>query len=140
MIVVVDLVLKYDEMFVENVYLIKHIFNNLLSEFSIFFQRIISFDAILKLAQSGDAPARKAIEKMCAALGRGLRMIASALAPNEIVVVGDITTVWYLVGPVVEAEMQRSPLGKVPHVRPAQDGGKARLRSAVALVMNDNLL
>jgi len=100
----------------------------------------ISFDAVLKLAQAGDAPARKAIEKMCAALGRGLRMIASALAPNEIVVVGDITTVWYLAGPVVEAEMRRNPLVKVPHVRPAHDGGTARLRSAVALVMNDNLL
>ena len=99
-----------------------------------------SFEAVLKLAQAGDTSARKAIEKMCAALGRGLRMIASALAPNEIVVVGDITTVWYLAGPVVEKEMRRSPLAKVPHVRPAHDGGKARLRSAVALVMNDNLL
>jgi predicted NBD/HSP70 family sugar kinase len=103
-------------------------------------KRPIPFDAVLKLAQAGDAQARKAIEKMCAALGRGLRMIASALAPSEIVVVGDITTVWYLAGPVVEAEMRRNPLSKVPHVRPAHDGGKARLRSAVALVMNDNLL
>src|SRR5271170_1581468 len=100
----------------------------------------ITFDNLLKLAQSGDASAKKALNKMCVALGRGIRMIASALAPNEIVVVGDITTVWYLVGPVVEAEMRRSPLVKVPHVRPAHDGGKARLRSAVALVMNDNLL
>ena len=49
---------------------------------------------------------------MCAALGRGLRMIASALAPNEIVVVGDITTVWYLVGPVVEAEMPAESAGQ----------------------------
>jgi predicted NBD/HSP70 family sugar kinase len=100
----------------------------------------IPFDAILKLAQSGDAPAKKALDKMCAALGRGMRMIASALAPNEIVVVGDITTVWYMVGPVVEAEMRRNPLVKAPRVRPAHDGGKARLRSAVALVMNDNRL
>ena len=100
----------------------------------------VPFDAVLKLAQGGDAQAKKAIEKMCAALGRGLRMIASAVAPNEIVVVGDITTVWYLAGPVVDAEMRRNPLVKIPHVRPAHDGGRARLRSAVALVMNDNLL
>ena len=39
-------------------------------------------------------------------------MIASALAPNEIVVVGDITTVWYLVGPVVEAEMRQKSAGQ----------------------------
>ena len=100
----------------------------------------ISFDAMLKLAQTGDEAARKAIDKMCVALGRGLHMIGSALAPSEIVVVGDITTVWYMVGPLVEAEMRRNPLVKAPRVRPAQDGGKARLRSAVALVMNDNLL
>jgi len=100
----------------------------------------LSFDAILKLAQSGDAAAKKAIDKMCVALGRGIRMIASALAPSEIVVVGDITTVWYMFGHVVEAEMRRNPLVRVPRLRPAHDGGKARLRSAVALVMNDNRL
>jgi predicted NBD/HSP70 family sugar kinase len=98
-----------------------------------------SFDAVLKLAQSGDAAAKKAIGKMCVALGSGLRMIASALAPNEIVVVGDITTVWYMFGHLVEAEMCRNPLVTAPRLRPAHDGGKARLRSAVALVMNDNL-
>ena len=31
----------------------------------------IPFDAVLKLAQAGDAAARKAIDKMCAALGQG---------------------------------------------------------------------
>jgi predicted NBD/HSP70 family sugar kinase len=100
----------------------------------------ISFDALLKLAQSGDEAAKKALEKMCVAIGRGLRMIASSLAPSEIVVVGDITTVWYMVGLIVEAEMRRNPLVKAPRVRPAHGGGQARLRSAVALVMNDNLL
>jgi predicted NBD/HSP70 family sugar kinase len=100
----------------------------------------LPFDAVLKLAQAGDTSARKALDKMCVALGRGIRMIASALAPSEIVVVGDITTVWYMFGHVVEAEMRRNPLVRVPRLRPAHDGGKARLRSAVALVMNDNLL
>jgi predicted NBD/HSP70 family sugar kinase len=98
------------------------------------------FEAVLRLAEAGDAAARRAVEKMCVALGRGLRMIASALAPHEIVVVGDITTVWSLAGPTIEAEMRRHPLAAMPHVRPAQAGGQARLRSAVALVMNDNFL
>ena len=77
---------------------------------------------------------------MCAALGRGMHMIASALAPSEIVVVGDITPLWHLVGPLIEAEMRRNPLVRVPRLRPAHEGNKARLRSAVALVMNENLL
>ena len=98
------------------------------------------FETLLKLAEAGDPAGKEAVDKMCAALGRGMHMIASALAPAEIVVVGDITPLWYLVGPLVEAEMRRNPLVRVPKLRPAQEGNKARLRSAIALVMNENLL
>jgi predicted NBD/HSP70 family sugar kinase len=97
-----------------------------------------SFEKLLKLAASGDAAACQAIDRMCAALGRGMHMIASALAPSEIVVVGDITTIWRLAGPRIEQEMRRIPMVRIPKLRPAQDGNKARLRSAVALVMHDN--
>jgi len=99
-----------------------------------------AFEALLKLAAAGDAAGKEAIDKMCTALGRGLHMIAKALAPAEIVVVGDITPLWYLVGPIVEAEMLRNPLVRTPRIRPAHEGNKARLRSAVALVMNETLL
>lgn len=67
-------------------------------------------------------------------------MIALALAPGEIVIVGDITTVWDWAGPVIEAEMRRSALVRVPSIRPANEGNKARLRSAVALVMSSKVL
>jgi len=98
------------------------------------------FDLLLKLAAAGNPMGRQAIDRMCVALGRGMHMIASALAPSEIVVVGDITNLWYLVGPQVEAELRRYPLARVPRIRPAHEGSKARLRSAVALVMNENSL
>jgi len=98
------------------------------------------FEELLRLVEDGDPAARQAIEKMCVALGRGMHMIASALAPSEIVVVGDITPLWYLAGPLVEAEMRRNPLVRVPRVRSAHEGNKARLRSAVALVMHENPL
>jgi predicted NBD/HSP70 family sugar kinase len=99
-----------------------------------------AFEDLLKLAVVGDPAGKKSIDMMCAALGRGLHMIATALAPTEIVIVGDITHVWQLVGPAIEAEMARNPLVKVPRIRPAHEGNKARLRSAVALVMHENLL
>jgi predicted NBD/HSP70 family sugar kinase len=99
-----------------------------------------AFENLLKLAAAGDPAGKESIDRMCIALGRGLHMIATALAPTEIVVVGDITPLWYLVGPLVEAEMLRKPLVKVPRIRPAHEGNKARLRSAVALVMHENLL
>jgi predicted NBD/HSP70 family sugar kinase len=99
-----------------------------------------AFEVLLKLAAAEDPMARQAIDRMCVALGRGMHMIASALAPSEIVVVGDMTNLWYLIGPQVEAEMRRNPLARVPRLRPAHEGSKARLRSAVALVMNENSL
>jgi predicted NBD/HSP70 family sugar kinase len=98
------------------------------------------FDELLRLAESRDREAREAIETMCKALGRGMHMIASALAPSEIVVVGDITTAWSFAGPIIETEMRRNRLVRVPELRPARGGNQARLRSAVALVMNENLL
>jgi len=100
----------------------------------------VSFAALVKMAQSHDVHAIKALEKMSSFLGRGLRMVANALAPSEIVVVGDITAAWYLFGPIVEAELKQNALSKAPRLRPAFEGNTARLRSAVALVMNGSLV
>lgn len=96
-----------------------------------------SFAALVKMAQADDANAIKALEKMSSFLGRGLRMIASALAPSEIIIVGDITAAWHMFGPKVEAEFKRNSLSKAPKLRPSFEGNTARLRSAVALVMNE---
>ncbi|HXC96009.1 MAG TPA: ROK family transcriptional regulator [Edaphobacter sp.] len=99
-----------------------------------------NFAALVKMAQADDAHAIKALQKMSAYLGRGLRMIASALAPSEIVIVGDITTAWYMFGPIIEAELRQNALSKEPRLRPSFEGNTARLRSAVALVMNGSLV
>jgi predicted NBD/HSP70 family sugar kinase len=99
-----------------------------------------SFAALLKMAQADDPCGIKALEKMALALGRGLRMIASALAPSEIVIVGDITSVWHRFGPLVEAELKRNALSGAPKLRPSFEGNAARLRSAVALVMNGSMV
>lgn len=98
-----------------------------------------SFEGLLELAETGDASANRALEKMAVHLGRGMRMIAAALAPGEIVVVGEITTAWDRLGPIVEAELRRDSQAVLPKLRPAYDGKTARLRSAVALVFNDGL-
>lgn len=96
-----------------------------------------SFDALLKMAQGGNKKAIHALEKMAVQLGRGIRMIASALAPNEIVVVGDITAGWHTFGPMVDSELRKRSLPKSPILRPTYDGNAARLRSAVALVLSE---
>lgn len=99
-----------------------------------------NFAALVKMAQADDQNAIKALEKMSQYLGRGLRMIASALAPNEIVVVGDITSAWHMFGPKIEAELKHNAISKPPRLRPSFEGNTARLRSAVALVMNEGLV
>lgn len=99
-----------------------------------------TFDALVRQAQNGDVPSMQAIEKMSLSLGRGLRMIAAALAPTEIVVVGEITNAWYLFGPKIEAEMKHNSLPSVPRLRPSVEASTARLRSAVALVMHEGSL
>jgi len=99
-----------------------------------------TFEALIRLAETGDQHAVAALQKMATALGRGLRMIAAALAPTEIIVVGEITSAWYLVGNTVEAAMRKNSLSQLPRLRPAPDGNTARLRSAVALVMNEGLI
>ena len=99
-----------------------------------------SFQALLQLAESQEPAAQQALDRMCKALGRGMHMISLALAPSELVVVGDITTFWHVAGPAIDAEMRRFPLVRIPKLRPAQEGNRARLRSAVALVMSGKLL
>jgi predicted NBD/HSP70 family sugar kinase len=99
-----------------------------------------SFDDLIGLAERNDASAIAAIERMSRELGRGMHMIVSALAPSEIVVVGELTRLWPLASPVIQAELKRFPLIGVPAIRVATDPEKARLRSAVALVMTEGLL
>lgn len=100
----------------------------------------VSFNALLSLSHSGDAVATAALERMSVNLGRGLRMIATALAPMEIVIVGDLTTAWHRFGPMIEEEMRRNSLNTGAVLRPAYDGSSARLRAAVALVLNSGAL
>jgi predicted NBD/HSP70 family sugar kinase len=97
----------------------------------------LTFDLLLKQALGGDQKAVLAVEKMSRYLGSGMRMIASALAPHEIIVVGDITMAWHMFGPVVESEYRKGTLAHAPLLRPAYDAKVARLRSAVALVWNE---
>ncbi len=54
-------------------------------------------------------------------------MIVSALAPSEIIIVGDITSAWHMFGPKVEAELKQNSLSKAPKLRPAYEGNTSTL-------------
>jgi predicted NBD/HSP70 family sugar kinase len=95
----------------------------------------LTFQDLLTLAESGDPLALKALDQMAHALGRGMRMIVAGLAPEEVVVVGELTRQWKRFGPVIETEVGMGFVGGNPlRVRPAE-GSMPRLRGTVALVL-----
>jgi predicted NBD/HSP70 family sugar kinase len=98
---------------------------------------VATFDALLELAEAGDEAALAAIRKMCRALGLGMHMIVCALAPAEIVVVGELTRWWSFIGPILEDELRRFPVIMLPTLRIPTDPERARLRSAIALIINE---
>ena len=95
-----------------------------------------SFDFILKMAEQGDRHAGEALERMAHFLGVGLAMIISGLAPDVIVVVGEITQAWKRLGPIV-GEVVRNRVSTKATVRilPGTSGGQSRLQGAIALVL-----
>jgi predicted NBD/HSP70 family sugar kinase len=97
----------------------------------------LSFPDLLSRADQGDTRAANALEKMAHYLGRGMRMIVAGLAPERIVVVGELTRSWNRFGGVIEAEVQAQvlPGGCAPRLVPAYEDGMARLRGTIALVL-----
>lgn len=97
----------------------------------------LTFQELVGLADQGDERAAQALSTMALYLGRGMRMIVAGLAPERILVIGDLTRSWGRFAPIIEAEVQAQTLpGEgVPRVVPVHEDGLARLRGAVALVL-----
>jgi predicted NBD/HSP70 family sugar kinase len=100
----------------------------------------ISFLELLNLADQGDWRAEQALATMAAYLGRGMRMLVAGFAPERIIVVGDLTRSWKRFESVIEPEIleQVLPGGVAPQLIPAREGGVARLRGTVALVLEND--
>lgn len=103
-------------------------------------QRDCTFAQLVAAANAGEHAAVDALCAVAEQLGRGMQMVVAALAPEEIVVVGDITGAWACIGPVVERELRTHPLTQTVLLRPGFDSATARLRSALPLVMAETLL
>lgn len=97
----------------------------------------LTFPDLLSRADNGDKRAVDALDTMARHLGRGMRMIVAGVAPQRIVVIGDLTRSWRRFGPVIEAEVQAQvlPGGIVPSLIPTHEDGMARLRGTVAMVL-----
>jgi len=97
--------------------------------------RWFTFDQLLLLAQQGDAAANRALVRMGDYLGRGIAMLATGLAPQLILVVGEVTRAWSTVAPALEKSAAARASYPLPRIMPAGNGAEARLRGTVALVL-----
>lgn len=94
------------------------------------------FSDILRLVAQNDSRACQALNHMAQHLGEGIAMLVSVLAPDVLVVVGEVTQVWDKVGPVVaEAVTRRSFTQAVTRIVPTDPVAQPRLRGTIALVL-----
>jgi len=95
-----------------------------------------TFDDLLRLTEQGDPKAKEAITQMADYLGRGIALLVTGLAPDVIVVVGEITRAWNQIGSVIDEAVKRhsfTPAGT--RVVPADPSSQPRLRGTIALVL-----
>jgi predicted NBD/HSP70 family sugar kinase len=96
----------------------------------------LRFDDILHLARQGDSKAEKALDRMAHYLGCGLAMLTTGLAPDIIVLIGEVTRAWERVGPVVNRVIkERSPTPVPTRIVPTDPDMEPRLRGTIALVL-----
>ncbi len=96
----------------------------------------IGIQELIKRADENDANACQALRQQAVMLGRGLRTVVAALAPEVILVTGDIISAWPRLGPIVEAELAPLVLaGAPPRLVAVEESEVARLRGAAAMVL-----
>lgn len=96
----------------------------------------VSIQDLLRIAEEGDAAAIEAVTRQASYIGRGLRLVTSALSPELILIAGDLTTSWRRFGPIVQRELEKSMLaGPTPVLDITKDGELSRLRGAAAVVL-----
>lgn len=96
----------------------------------------MAFGDLLRLAERGEVRARKALDQMAHYLGIGIAMLVSGLAPDILVVVGEVTRAWDRVGPIVNEVVQhRSFTRAATRILPTDPETQPRLWGTVALVL-----
>lgn len=96
----------------------------------------VPFGDILRLVEQGDAKACKTLEHMGHYLGAGIAMLVTGLAPDVLVVIGEVTRAWERVGPIVDETVKRLSLtGATTRIIPTKSEAQPRLRGTIALVL-----
>ena len=95
-----------------------------------------TIEDLLRLAGEEDANAIAALTKQAEYVGKGLRLISATLAPEVILIAGDIVGAWPRLAPVIEKSFSESTLaGLRPKLIPTHEAEVARLRGAAIVVL-----
>jgi predicted NBD/HSP70 family sugar kinase len=96
----------------------------------------VTIQDLLRMAEEDDASAIEAIARQAFYIGRGLRLVTTALSPEVILITGDLTTSWARFGPMIQKQLEESMLaGPAPVLDITKDGELSRLRGAAAVVL-----
>jgi predicted NBD/HSP70 family sugar kinase len=94
------------------------------------------FDELVKLVEQGNTRAIEVVDQMAHHLGAGMAMLVTGLAPDLIVVVGEVTRLWERIGPVINTVIQqRSFTHATTRVMASGPAPMPRLRGIIALVL-----
>jgi predicted NBD/HSP70 family sugar kinase len=97
------------------------------------------FEDLLRFADHGDRRAIQALERMARYLGFGLAGLATGLAPEVIVVIGEMTAAWDRLGPIILDEVTKRSLPYLDtRIIPTDPSTQPRLRGAVTLVVQQH--
>jgi len=96
----------------------------------------VTYNDLTRLVEQGDPRAQKTMEQVARHLGNGIAMLISGLAPDVLVVVGEITRIWDRVGPIVDSVVKsRSFTHASTRILPTNPEAQPRLRGTIALVL-----
>ncbi len=98
--------------------------------------QVPTFDDLMRLTEQGDPKAEVAIRQMADYLGRGIAVLVTGLAPDVIVVIGEITRAWKHIGSVIAEAVKRHSYTRAgTRIVPADPLSQPRLRGTIALVL-----
>src|SRR4029078_8549490 len=99
-------------------------------------ENTISFDHLMRRAEQEDGKAADALQQMAKYLGLGIAPLVSGLAPDMIVIVGEVTRAWEKVGPVIKATVRQCSFRPAEtQIVPIDPITQPRLRGTIALVL-----
>lgn len=95
-----------------------------------------TFDDLLRLAEQNDLKAIEALQQMAHYLGVGIATLVTGLAPDVIVVIGEVTRVWDQVGPIINQTVQERSLTQAStRIVPTDPATHPRLHGTIALIL-----